>query len=39
MSGVLSPRPATVFWEGVRDVTPFIVMLSPFALLFFVVAA
>jgi len=39
MSRALSPRPATVFWEGVRDGTPFIVMVGPFALLFGVVAA
>ncbi|NBQ11004.1 MAG: branched-chain amino acid ABC transporter permease [Gammaproteobacteria bacterium] len=39
MSSALSPRPSAVFWEGVRDGTPFIVMVGPFALLFGVVAA
>lgn len=39
MTTASSPRPSTVFWEGVRDGTPFIVMVGPFALLFGVVAA
>ena len=39
MTPASSPRPSTVFWEGVRDGTPFIVMIGPFALLFGVVAA